>query len=235
MIEDPRWKGISLDGDIPVYAKDWRNDYSIWKWCRQPTLISEDEQHSWIEKIYVSPYIKMFSIVHTPTNKTAEPFFVGVCGFTSISHISRNAEFSLYIAPEYQGRGFATKALKLLLMHGFRDWNFKRIWGEVFEDNPAIEIFKKIGFVYEGTLRSSYWKQGRYIDSHMVSILDTDWVEIQAKEPTIVDNEANNGSKHTFRPFNPSRSNTVCPVIPIHPPKKNLPTQNEQGFEESDE
>jgi RimJ/RimL family protein N-acetyltransferase len=114
------------------------------------------------------------------------PGYVGVCGFTSINGPNASAEFSLYIAPEHQGKGYGRKALALLVGHGFVDFGFKRIWGEVFEGNPAMKMFHKVGFKVDGTLRSSYWKEGAWIDSHMVSILDDDWIDLQSKKPRLV-------------------------------------------------
>ena len=37
---------------------------------------------------------------------------IGVCGLTKIDNINQNAEFSLYVAPEYQGRGSAKQAFR---------------------------------------------------------------------------------------------------------------------------
>jgi RimJ/RimL family protein N-acetyltransferase len=149
-------------------AKENRNKEEIRKWCRQYTLISDSDQIKWAEKIENDPTIKMFSV----EQKFQQ---VGVCGFTSIDRHNRNAEFSLYIVPEYHRRGFGKLALKTLLRHGFEDWGFKRIWGEVFEDNPAMDMFTGIGFTDEGTCRSTYFKKGKWIDSYIISMLDTDW------------------------------------------------------------
>lgn len=170
MIEYDKHKPISLTADVPIHiARDWRNNPEIWKWCRQYSLISSDEQFAWAEKIETDPSIKMFGVYEE------DNAHVGVCGFTSIDRHNRNAEFSLYIGKPFQGSGYGEKALRTLIRHGFEDWGFKRIWGEVFEDNPAMKMFDKIGFKHEGWLRSSYFRKGRYIDSRVISILDTEY------------------------------------------------------------
>jgi len=169
MIAYEEFKPIYLTPDIPLtVAKENRNKEEIRKWCRQYTLISDAEQKIWAEKITNDPTIKMFSIEQKFQH-------VGVCGFTSIDRVNNSAEFSLYISPEYQKRGFGELALKTLVKHGFEDWGFKRIWGEVFEGNPAMKMFKKVGFEEEGWLRSTYFRQGRWINSCMISMIDTDY------------------------------------------------------------
>lgn len=183
MIATSNLHPVSLQAEIPKEAREWRNHRDIWQWCRQNTLIAAENQKTWLDKIHSDPTIKMFGVV-SHLSRTPEP--VGVCGFTSIDYANRSAEFSLYIAPGEQGRGYGWKALELLLMHGFLDWGFKRIWGEVFEGNPALAMFERVGFIKDGTLRSSYWKGGTWIDSHMISMLDSEWVKKMNQKPHIV-------------------------------------------------
>lgn len=101
---------------------------------------------------------------------------VGVCGLTSINRLNRNAEFSLYIAPEYQKQGFATPALLTLFYHAFKNMNLKQIWGETFFDNPAQEIFRKIGMMEDGRRRQFYFKDGGYHDAILFSIMDHEFL-----------------------------------------------------------
>jgi RimJ/RimL family protein N-acetyltransferase len=103
----------------------WRNNYKIWKWCRQNDLLMKESHKEWFDKIAKDPTIKMYSI-------QGANGFLGVCGLTDIDRVNQRAEFSLYIAPDYQGRGYATAALKTLLSHGFMNQNLNVIWGETF-------------------------------------------------------------------------------------------------------
>jgi RimJ/RimL family protein N-acetyltransferase len=184
MIATKEHQPVSLQSEIPVEAMGWRNNRAIWQWCRQNTLITVENQKGWLEKIHKDPTIKMFSVCAQGVHEARS---VGVCGFTSIDMLRRSAEFSLYIAPEQQKNGYGWKALELLCMHGFMDWGFKRIWGEVFDGNPAMKMFERVGFQHEGTLRKSYWKNGHWLDSHMISMLDSDWVEKMKKRPHLVE------------------------------------------------
>lgn len=151
--------------------REWRNDPCIWAWCRQNDLISEQEQVEWIERQRKDPSIRMYVIEDVNSNA------VGVCGLTSIDRYNRRAEFSLYIGPEKQRMGFAKKALSTLLSHGFQNLGLNVIWGETFDENPALEIFKGLGFQVEGRRRDFYWKRGRFIGATLVSITGGEWLQ----------------------------------------------------------
>jgi RimJ/RimL family protein N-acetyltransferase len=158
---------ISLSGDIDHNtAIRHRNDERVFRWCRQHTLISPPEQILWSKKIVEDDSIKMFSIRHVTENDQ-----IGVCGFTSIDRLNRSAEFSLYIGWERQGDGLGREALETLLIHGFDCWNFHRIWGVSFQGNPALKLFKKMGFKGVGFDRQATFKDGKYIDNYRVDML----------------------------------------------------------------
>jgi diamine N-acetyltransferase len=135
-------------------------------------LIDANQQAAWLERISKDPSIKMFGVLLTNDEKAVP---VGVCGLTSIDRINQSAEFSLYIAPQFQHRGIGRGALHALLSHGFMDQNLNRIWGEVFGENPALKMFKSLGMQVEGVMRSAYFRAGKFTDATRVSILRSEW------------------------------------------------------------
>lgn len=166
-------KRVFLSDEIDAtVAQNNRNQRQIFKWCRQYTLVSPQQQNAWMNKIETDKSIKMYSIRggSQPLDKQ-----LGVCGFTSIDKHNQSAEFSLYINTENQSLGFGKDALYTLLRHGFEDHNFNRIWGEVFDGNPALQKFLKIGMKVEGIQRETYFREGKFIDSVIVSMLRKEW------------------------------------------------------------
>lgn len=160
----------SLQREDMHQLRVWRNDYSIRKWTRQNDLISEIDQLKWYEAQNADPRIKMYSILDSAYH------LIGVCGLTSLDLVNRNAEFSLYIAPAFQRQGHGKKALQTLLCHGFNTHGLQVIWGETFEHNPAAKVFVDVGLKKEGTRRSFYFRDGRFIDAHIYSILREEWI-----------------------------------------------------------
>ena len=168
MIQYSEYKNVYLTPDIPDEAIEWRNNPAVWKWCRQNTLIDMYHHKAWEHAQSSNPNIKMFGVATGFTS-------IGVCGFTSIDRLNRSAEFSLYIDPDEQRKGYGKRALQTLIRHGFEDWGFNRIWGETFDGNPALKTFLEIGLTTEGTLRESYFKKGKFINSFIVSILASEF------------------------------------------------------------
>lgn len=150
--------------DLPqLFA--WRNDKQIYFWCRQNSPLHWSAHLDWFRRQSQDPKLSMFSVL----NELG--FLIGVVGLTDIDLINRRAEFSCYIGPEFQGQGYATKALKSLFLHGFRDLGLNRIWGESFSGNKAVEIFtKKLGMEIEGIRKEFYYVCGSYLDAHLVSV-----------------------------------------------------------------
>lgn len=153
-------------------ARQWRNHRDIYRWCRQYTPISDAEQTRWFEAQSSDASIQMFKVM---ARLKQSQFAVGVCGLTSIDFRLGRAEFSLYIAPKYQGRQFGTGALQCLLYTAFMDMGLHLVWGEAFAGNPATRIFERVGFQYEGTRRDFYIKDGQRIDADLYSITEKEW------------------------------------------------------------
>jgi RimJ/RimL family protein N-acetyltransferase len=155
----------SSHGEI---ARGWRNSAEIIRWCRQFDLISDRAQLEWLESIHKDPSISMYSIYHDGN-------FKGVCGLTSKNFRCSHAEFSLYVAPQYQKIGIGKKALKTLLCHAYLNVGLNQVWGEVFDKNPALKMFKELGFLEDGKRRDFYFKDGKLWDATMISMVFNEW------------------------------------------------------------
>lgn len=157
---------------------EWRNDPKIWRWTRQNDLLSPSDHAKWLEKIQSDPTIKMYAIMRDAQSLSISDDLesIGVCGLTSIDLQNRHAEFSLYIAPMHQKQGYAKPSLKTLLYHGFQNMGLKSIWGETFENNPAQRLFREIGMQEDGKRRQFYFKDGKYWDAILFSILSDEFL-----------------------------------------------------------
>ncbi len=136
----------------------------MYRWCRQYEPVGVNHHEDYWEKVDKDPHTRMYGVEHGG-------ILVGICGLTSIDWINRRAEFSLYIDPDKHGQGLGERALSKLVSHGLNVLNLNCIWGEAFEGNPAIEMFKKVGFKEEGRRRQFYYREGKYIDAVLFSTL----------------------------------------------------------------
>ncbi len=158
----------ALDSSHNDLLRHWRNDPRIYSWCRQSDFISDADQERWFKRQSEDPSILMYAV-------WAAGVIVGAAGLTSIDWINRRAEFSLYIGPEFQQRGYGKAALAALFDHGFYALNLKQIWGECFAKNPAMSLFAELGMMEDGVRRAFYFKDGKYIDCHLISIMREEW------------------------------------------------------------
>jgi [ribosomal protein S5]-alanine N-acetyltransferase len=70
-----------------------------------------------------------------------------------------------WLGEPFWGRGIATNALKQTTDYAFRTSSLERVEATVFEWNPAsARVLEKAGYLFEGRLRHSIFKDGRLGD-----------------------------------------------------------------------
>jgi RimJ/RimL family protein N-acetyltransferase len=108
---------------------------------------------------------------------------IGATNLLNIDYISRNAEFSIMIGEKkHQGKGIGTLATRKMLNYAFDHLNLHRIYLRVLIRNKtAISVYEKCGFVKEGIARQSVFKNGRYHDQLLMSILSTEYKTINQR------------------------------------------------------
>jgi RimJ/RimL family protein N-acetyltransferase len=101
---------------------------------------------------------------------------IGSCGFFNLDQHNRSSEFGIMIGDkDYWDQGYGTEAVRLLCQHGFKTLNLHRIYLRVFETNPrAIRAYEKCGFIHEGRQRQAEFRDGKYIDVIVMSLLSTE-------------------------------------------------------------
>jgi RimJ/RimL family protein N-acetyltransferase len=153
----------------------WRNDYRIWKWCRQKGPLSYS-QHNYYWDLVEGAQDKLFFAIRAKTKKMNDSFeTLGCVGLTDIDHVNARAEFSCYIAPIYQKQGLGKHALRTLFNYAFKYLNLNSIWGETYDKNPAIDMFISLGMKVDGYRRAHYYRDGNFIDAHLISILKSEF------------------------------------------------------------
>lgn len=79
---------------------------------------------------------------------------------------ARSAHIGYWLGEPYWGRGIMTDAVRVVAGHALSRLGFRRLQAPVYEWNPAsMRVLEKCGFVREGVLRRSVFKDGQLIDS----------------------------------------------------------------------
>ncbi|MCD6376499.1 MAG: GNAT family N-acetyltransferase [Caldisericaceae bacterium] len=106
----------------------------------------------------------------------AENKIAGGVELVNIRWFNRKAEITIWMLPEFRGRGLALQALQKLIKFSFEQLNFHRLEAEIYEFNQAARnLFTKLGFELEGKLREAKFKDGKYYDILHFGLLKKEW------------------------------------------------------------
>lgn len=84
--------------------------------------------------------------------------------------------YGIDVAPEHRRKGYAAEAIFLVLKYYFQELRYQKVTVPVHADNEAsIALHEKLGFVREGTLRRTFYSQGRYVDVHWYGMTKEEW------------------------------------------------------------
>ena len=101
---------------------------------------------------------------------------IGHCGYFDIDRANCCAEISYCLKSGVWGQGLMTEALDAMLKFGFEDYGLNRIVAKVMTENiGSVKVLQKLGFVQEGILRESMYKNGQYHDLMIFSILKSEY------------------------------------------------------------
>lgn len=81
---------------------------------------------------------------------------------------SKTAELGYWLGEPFWNRGIMSEAVAALARWAFGAFALERIYAEPFANNPgSARVLEKAGFVCEGRLRASVFKDGQRLDSFL--------------------------------------------------------------------
>ena len=153
----------------------WRNDRTITDKLGGGNLyVSEAREKKWIEDtIFHSADIKL-AVCLTENN-----LHIGNVYLTDLNYVNRTAESHILIGnKKYWGQGYAREALLQILHYGFEERGLNRVEARINADNVAsLRMHEKCGYKRDGVLRQAVFKNGRFKDVVVMSILKEDLLE----------------------------------------------------------
>jgi len=150
----------------------WINDPEVLTTLGRRHPTGRAAEREWLQEQYKSEEQMNLAIVLVDGDR-----HIGNCGFNEIDYVNRNAVFGILIGEkDAWGQGYGPEAARLILKYGFEELGLHRIGLDVYSHNPrAIRAYEKAGFVREGTLRESYYRNGVYHDTIVMSVLESEW------------------------------------------------------------
>jgi RimJ/RimL family protein N-acetyltransferase len=97
---------------------------------------------------------------------------LGGVNFHNIRPDHNRAEIGFWLAPWARGRGIGSAAVSAACRWAFENWSLVRIEMTTLPDNEAAQAMaRKVGFAYEGLLRSRNFERGKQVDIVMLAVL----------------------------------------------------------------
>jgi RimJ/RimL family protein N-acetyltransferase len=155
----------------------WLNDPEVLAGLSLFLPLSMGEEEQWFQNMLKAPASEHPLVIEISEGDEWVP--VGNCGFHQIEWKNRSGELGIFIGEKrYWNKGYGTEVMKLLLRHGFNTLNLHRIFLRVFSNNlRAVRSYEKAGFVHEGCMRLAEYRDGRYVDVLLMSVLRSEWKE----------------------------------------------------------
>jgi len=177
------WFPDELDGDLVVLRRHvpenvvafqrWYADPEVARLARyQDAPMRADEIDRFFQARALGPESLTMAIHERETGR-----LVGSCAFSQLDGENGSAMYHITIGEKDRwGHGYGTEATRLMLDHAFGTLGLHRIGLTVFEFNErAIRAYERCGFLVEGRVRESIWRDGRWWDELAMSVLADEW------------------------------------------------------------
>lgn len=172
----------AIDPDDYLISYKWRKDFDLISGYSMPRYVSMKTEQKWalraIEEHETGKSVRL--VICT----TDEDKIIGFINLLNINFQNKSCETSIIIGDrEYHRKGVAAEARVMLFKYAFFELELERILARVLSLNTAA-IFNavKFGYVKEGTLRNSIFRNGEYQDVHLYSILREEFIEKYIKK-----------------------------------------------------
>ena len=164
---------VSISKDYIETAYKMVNDYEVMSGINPVVFrpLSIEDEHEWFENVKKNKNDYQFAMKLLNSST-----YVGGISLHGVNHLNQRCTYGIYVGKEHWGKGYAKEATELILEYAFQELNLNRIHLEVFAFNErAITLYEKLGFKKEGTLREHLFREGKFHDTHIMSLLKSDY------------------------------------------------------------
>jgi len=101
---------------------------------------------------------------------------IGYFRTSNWSEANRHVYVGLDLHADYRGKGLAQAAYRVFLPYLFEDCGMNKVSAEVLEHNQrSRRLHQRLGFALEGVKRQEVWRDDRYLDSLLFSMLKSEF------------------------------------------------------------
>jgi RimJ/RimL family protein N-acetyltransferase len=113
-----------------------------------------------------------------PVRRRATPHgsLIGDCAALVRADDPRQAEVGFTVAPEHQGHGYATEAVRRLLHYLLVERGKHRVSATCDDRNTrSAAVLERVGMRREGRLLESTWSKGQWTSDLLYAVLRREW------------------------------------------------------------
>lgn len=116
-------------------------------------------------------------IIHLAIHLAGSDELIGFLHIALIEHELRRCKIGIVIGEkQHWGKGYGSEALRRAVDYCFTDLDMNRIGAETYASNPrSVGMLEGAGFVREGVLRESVYKDQGFVDEYQYGLLRRDW------------------------------------------------------------
>ncbi len=151
----------------------WRNDGDVNKYLISGYRTLEEVQERY-RGYFSSRGNRLFGI-------RVDDTLIGYCIIIAVERNNNKCEVGIVIGEKAHWRkGIGSTVIRQLLKRAFTDLRMHRVEAIIQGDNVAsVRCFSRVGFQLDGRLRDAKFRDGRYVDLLVYSILDEEWDRVQ--------------------------------------------------------
>ena len=154
----------------------WVNDPDVTRYLSLYLPMSTVDEENWFNSMTQRSQSEKTLVIEVRDGNGWK--MIGNCGVFDIDTIGRLGEIGIMLGEKDEwDKGYCTEAMSLLVHHCFETLNFNRVYLRVYAENlRAKRAYEKAGFVEEGRLREAVYKNGKYDDVIIMSVLRAEWI-----------------------------------------------------------
>jgi [ribosomal protein S5]-alanine N-acetyltransferase len=108
--------------------------------------------------------------------RAGEDRVIGSCGLYLFDEGFHRAETGYELERASWQQGIMTEAMGAVLSYAFGEMGLQRVEAVVDDVNERSKgLLRKLGFMYEGTMRQRFYFRGRFWDEHYYGLLRDEW------------------------------------------------------------
>ena len=159
----------------------WANDMELTRLAGSlPLPKAMGELEAWYNNLQTNPEQRVLAI------KLHDGAYIGNIELRDLDLRCANAELGIIIGEaNYRGHGYGSEAVRAMCDFAFRQLRLHRLSVHVLEENErALKMFQKCGFILEGVQRQAFFQEGRYWNVRALSLLEDEYRPLPS-QPTL--------------------------------------------------